>query len=109
MASADPDEPVVMLNLLRFRGQAQPGCGVDGLSGREAYRIYGQRFAELHPKYGGEPIWMGRAHNSIIGSEEWDIVILVRYRTVDSSWPCSMTLIIGRSLPSGPQRWLIAA
>jgi len=81
MASADPDEPVVMLNLLRFRGQAQPGCGVDGLSGREAYRIYGQRFAELHPKYGGEPIWMGRAHNSIIGSEEWDIVILVRYPT----------------------------
>ena len=81
MAGGEPDEPVVMLNLLRYRDQADSGCGVDGLSGREAYRIYGQRFAELHPKYGGEPIWMGRALRSIIGSEDWDIVILVRYPT----------------------------
>ncbi|MCZ6708875.1 MAG: DUF1330 domain-containing protein [Gammaproteobacteria bacterium] len=81
MASGDPDEPVVMLNLLRYRDQADSGFGVDGLSGREAYKIYGQRFAELHPKYGGEPIWMGRALRSIIGAEDWDIVILVRYPT----------------------------
>ncbi|MDP6351073.1 MAG: DUF1330 domain-containing protein [Alphaproteobacteria bacterium] len=80
MAGGDPDEPVVMLNLLRYRERAEAGYGVDGLSGREAYGIYGQRFAkEMGPKYGGEPIWMGRAHHSIIGSEEWDIVILVRY------------------------------
>ncbi len=81
MANADPDEPVVMLNLLRYREQAETGYGVDGLSGREAYEIYGKRFAELFSQYGGEPIWMGRAHNSIIGAEEWDIVILVRYPT----------------------------
>jgi uncharacterized protein (DUF1330 family) len=81
MANGEPDEPVVMLNLLRYRDQADSGFGVDGLSGREAYGVYGQRFAELHPKYGGEPIWMGRALRSIIGSEDWDIVILVRYPT----------------------------
>ena len=80
MAGADPDEEVVMLNLLRYREQAEDGYGVDGLSGRQAYEIYGQRFAkEMGPKYGGEPIWMGRAHNAIIGPEKWDIVILVRY------------------------------
>jgi uncharacterized protein (DUF1330 family) len=81
MAAGDPDEPVVMLNLLRYRDEARPGFGVDGLSGRDAYGVYGQRFAELHPRYGGEPVWMGRALHSIIGSENWDLVILVRYPT----------------------------
>jgi uncharacterized protein (DUF1330 family) len=81
MASGDPDEPVVMLNLLRYRDVAQPGFGVDGLSGREAYAVYGKKFAALHPRFGGEPIWMGRALRSIIGDEAWDIVILVRYPT----------------------------
>ena len=50
MAGGDPDEPVVMLNLLRYRDVAQPGHGVDGLSGREAYEVYGQRFETLHPR-----------------------------------------------------------
>jgi len=37
--------------------------------------------ATLQPRFGGEPIWMGRALHSIIGDESWDIVILVRYPT----------------------------
>jgi uncharacterized protein (DUF1330 family) len=81
MAKGDLDEPVVMLNLLLYRDRAEAGYGVDGLSGREAYEEYGRRFAELHPRFGGEPVWMGRAHHSIIGEDEWDIVILVRYPT----------------------------
>jgi uncharacterized protein (DUF1330 family) len=81
MATGDLDEPVVMLNLLRYRELAEAGSGVDGMSGKDAYAVYGQRFAALNPRYGGEPIWMGRAHHSIIGSEDWDIVILVRYPT----------------------------
>ena len=81
MVDGDPDEPVVMLNLLNYRDLAEPGFGVDGLSGREAYGVYGRKFAELNPRFGGEPIWMGRAPNTIIGDEDWDIVILVRYPT----------------------------
>ena len=81
MAGGDPDEPVVMLNLLRYRDVAQPGHGVDGLSGRDAYGVYGQRFAELNPRFGGEPIWMGRAGSTVIGDETWDVVMLVRYPT----------------------------
>jgi uncharacterized protein (DUF1330 family) len=81
MAAANPDEPVVMLNLLRYRNVALPGFGVDGLSGREAYGVYGKAFAELHPRFGGEPFWMGRGLNTVIGSEEWDVVLLVRYPT----------------------------
>ena len=81
MVDGDLDEPVVMLNLLNYRDLAEPGFGVDGLSGRDAYGVYGRKFAELNPRFGGEPIWMGRALNTIIGDEDWDIVILVRYPT----------------------------
>ena len=81
MATGDPTEPVVMLNLLRYRERAAEGFGVDGLSGREAYGIYGRKFAELNPRFGGEPIWMGQALHSLIGTEDWDVVILVRYPT----------------------------
>ncbi|WP_420625405.1 DUF1330 domain-containing protein [Candidatus Poriferisodalis sp.] len=83
VAESDPDQPVVMLNLLRYRETAESGYGVDGMSGEAAYREYGRRFAELHPRFGGEPIWMGRAGHTAIGptSEQWDIAILVRYPT----------------------------
>lgn len=80
MSEGELDAPVIMLNLLRYRDVAESGFGVDGLSGEEAYRVYGQKFAELNPRFGGEPIWMGRALNTLIG-EEWDTVILVRYPT----------------------------
>lgn len=81
MAKGDLEAPVIMLNLLRFREMAATGQGVDGLTGEAAYGEYGRRFAELGPKFGGEPIWMGDALNSIIGEESWDRVILVRYPT----------------------------
>ncbi len=81
MAATNPDEPVYMLNLLRYREMAEPGHGVDGLSGRQAYEVYGRKFAELKPRFGGEPVWMGKAQHSVIGEEAWDIVILVRYPT----------------------------
>jgi uncharacterized protein (DUF1330 family) len=79
MTGRDPDEAIYMLNLLRYRDIAESGFGVDGLSGREAYQVYGRKFAELNPRFGGEPIWMGEACASIIGEEEWDMVILVHY------------------------------
>ena len=83
IAEGDPDEPVVMLNLLKYREVAESGHGVDGMSGEAGYREYGRRFAELHPRFGGEPIWMGRVGNIAIGpdDEDWDIAILVRYPT----------------------------
>lgn len=81
MSKSDPDAPVVMLNLLRFRDSAASGQGVDGLSGRDAYMEYVRRFSELGPSHGGKLIWMGDALNTIIGNERWDLVLLVRYPT----------------------------
>ena len=81
MANRPGDEPIVMLNLLRFREQAETGCGVDGMSGSQAYREYGRRFEALNPRFGGTPIWMGQGHATLIGeeNESWDLAILVRY------------------------------
>lgn len=83
MSAKNPDEPVVMLNLLRYRDVAEPGHGVDGLPGEDAYREYGRRFAALNQGFGSEPIWMGRADSMVIGPEGecWDVAILVRYPT----------------------------
>jgi uncharacterized protein (DUF1330 family) len=79
MLEGDPNEPICMLNLLRYREMAEEGRGVDGLTGRGAYEKYGKLFAALSPRYGGSPMWMGKALNTIIGAEDWDIVILVKY------------------------------
>ena len=79
MSEGNLDEPVIMLNLLKYLKEAKTGFGVDGLTGKEAYQVYGKKFAKFQPIYGGEPIWMGRVHNSIIGTDDWDITILVRY------------------------------
>ena len=81
MAAGNPDEPVYMLNMLKYREEAAPGAGVDGMTGEAAYRVYGEKFQALHDRFGGEPVWMGRAANTVIGSEDWDIVILVHYPT----------------------------
>lgn len=79
MSKGNLEEPVIMLNLLKYLDKAKKGFGVDGLSGREAYKVYGKKFAKFQPIYGGEPIWMGRVNNSIIGTDDWDITILVSY------------------------------
>ena len=79
MGNADPIQPIVILNMLRFRENALEGFGVDGMSGRDAFMRYGQMNAEDDVTYGAEPIWVGPAHNTIIGDEKWDLVLLVRY------------------------------
>jgi uncharacterized protein (DUF1330 family) len=68
-----------MLNLLKFRDVALEGYGVDGMSGSQAFRRYGELNDSEDVKFGSEPIWMGLAKNTIIGDEDWDLAILVRY------------------------------
>ena len=79
MRTGDPDAPIVMLNMLKFREKALDGFGVDGMTGGEAFRRYGELNGANGVTYGAEPIWAGPAHHTIIGDEDWDLVILVRY------------------------------
>jgi len=81
MRALDPTESIVMLNLLKFRDKALDGFGVDGLTGGQAFRRYGELNDAEDVKFGSEPIWMGVPKNTIIGDEDWDLAILVSYPT----------------------------
>ncbi|MEW2441223.1 DUF1330 domain-containing protein [Micromonospora marina] len=69
--AADPDGPVVMLNLLRF---------AEG--GRESYARYGAALRKTFlPRYGGEVLYAGDGGPALVAEQgqEWDAVLLVRY------------------------------
>ncbi|MGA5145431.1 DUF1330 domain-containing protein [Streptomyces coelicolor] len=65
-----PDEPVVMLNLLRFA----PG-------GRDSYQEYSRRAAPFLQRYGGELLYAGDGGTPLVAEDgqAWDAVLLVRY------------------------------
>jgi hypothetical protein len=83
-ANLPADQPVLMLNLLRYRDQALylsdtelPAC-----SGREAYFTrYVPAFRKLAAGQGIAPHWLGSAKAVLVGAEDerWDDVALVRY------------------------------
>jgi len=79
--SADRDQPVTMLNLVRFREHALEGFGVDGFSGIEAFEHYAILNATEGVDYAGAVTWMGRDGVTVVGSERWDMAILISYPT----------------------------
>lgn len=74
---------VVMLNLLRFRDQAQyrAGDNAQPCSGFEAFMRYGAGVAPLISAVGGEQVWQGRQAAMLIGPQDkdWHLAVLVRY------------------------------
>lgn len=71
---ADPDGPVVMLNLLQFVPE-----------GTARYLQYIERFTTsgLNERYGVTIIYAGVGHPSLVATElgDWDMVLLVSYPT----------------------------
>ncbi len=59
------DQPVVMINLLRFKPQADGP--EEGMSGEGAYRRYGIKMREFVESKGGRFIWIGRIDSQVIG------------------------------------------
>ena len=72
-ASEDDGEPVVMLNLLRFRP--------DG--GRDRYLEYLKMAGPLVTRYGAEILYAGDGATALAAEpgQSWDAVALVRYPT----------------------------
>jgi uncharacterized protein (DUF1330 family) len=66
-----PDQPVVMLNLLRFKP--------DG--GREGYERYAREIVPFLEKVGARTIYLGDTSTALVApdSHEWDAVLLVHY------------------------------
>ena len=73
------DSPVVMVNLLKFKSQADESEG--DVSGVEAYMRYGEKMREFVESKGGRFIWSGRVDSQVIGTggEEFQVVALVEY------------------------------
>lgn len=79
VSGAGPEEPVIMLNLLRFKERAD---GIDeGVSGREAYERYAQATAPFLAKVGGRLLLAAEARQMVIGPQalEWDMALMVEY------------------------------
>lgn len=82
---APGEGPVVMLNLLRFRENADYSHAPElapetPISGREAYARYMREMLPLLQHSGGEVLFSGTCANFLIGptSETWDYVLVVR-------------------------------
>ncbi len=75
--------PITMINLLRFRQQADYAEGVDAepCSGPEAYQRYAEGAVSAVAKVGGRPIWGAEARQTVIGpvDEAWDQAFIVFY------------------------------
>jgi uncharacterized protein (DUF1330 family) len=80
-----PDgEPIVMLNLLRYRDFVGPGK--NDLTGRQAYERYFQATLPILMEVGGRALWRGQIRFSLVGpeSERWDEATLVSYPTLSA-------------------------
>jgi uncharacterized protein (DUF1330 family) len=80
--------PVTMLNLLRFRAQADypQDSAEPARSGREAYAAYSRAVTPLLQAAGASVRWHGSAHVGVIAppDEHWDEVLLVEYPSVQA-------------------------
>ena len=81
----DRETELNMLNLVRFNDLANyPGdhdLARDGLTGAEAYALYGKHSAPVLEKVGGSILWRGRFEATLIGpqDETWDTMFIARY------------------------------
>jgi uncharacterized protein (DUF1330 family) len=86
LVAAAPDEPIVMLNLNRYRERARyegevPGGGSPDVSGYEAYLRYGEFALRVLEKVGGSVMWHTQVKATLIGDESdvFHEVLAVRY------------------------------
>ena len=78
----DPNAPLVMVNLLKFKENAEyPDGRESALSGGEAYNIYGEAVVKMIESRGGIMVHGGRVTGILTGKVEdlWDAVGIVEY------------------------------
>ena len=76
------DQPIYMVNLLKFKGKAvYPDKRETDLTGEEAYAIYSQEVIKHLEKVGGKPIFGGKVARPMLGEVEdlWDVVAIAMY------------------------------
>ena len=79
------DEPIHMLNLLRYREQAEYPAGHEhhgkGWSGRRAYEEYGKTSGPIFRRVGGSIAWRGTFEAMVTGPSDkhWDDGFVAQY------------------------------
>ena len=78
LAAAD-DQPVVMVNLLRFKATAT--APDEGLSGEDAYRRYSESMVAFIESRGARILFSGRLQGQVIGEggDDFHMIALVEY------------------------------
>jgi uncharacterized protein (DUF1330 family) len=82
LAADASGDPVVMLNLLRFRTlAAYPDGRATSLTGRQAYELYATAMQKVIEEHGGRFLFTGEVASLVIGDVEdlWDACALVEY------------------------------
>ena len=96
--NTDDNEPIYMLNLLKFKEKAEYKDGREtSLTGREAYTIYAE-FMDKHLKeIGGELVLHTDVKRLAVGKVEelWDVVAIAK-------WP-SRKIMGENMMPSDPE------
>ena len=88
-ATAAGDQPVFMLNMLRYNDRADytDGDRFPPCSGREAYfQRYVPAFGKLAVGTGIRPFWIGNVLAGVVApaGEQWDDVAIVEYPSFDA-------------------------
>lgn len=81
----DREAPLHMLNLVALNDLANyPGdhaLARDGLTGAQAYGLYGKQTAAILARVGGKITWRGQFEGTLIGpaDEGWDVMFIAAY------------------------------
>lgn len=79
------DEPLQMLNMIRFKEKAEYAEGSEfatkDWTGEQAYAEYSRRSSPIANRVGGKPIYIGVPQLTLIGPqhEKWDAAFIIEY------------------------------
>lgn len=90
MMKLGEDGPVHMLNMLRFKERAEypdgHGQAGAGLSGAEAYKLYGEESGPIFRRVGGEIVSSWAPKVIVVGPDDeiWDAVFVAAYPNAEA-------------------------
>lgn len=115
LMSGPADQPVVMVNLLKFKPRADGAGSSEGDgTGREAYGRYAEQMRKVVESQGGRFIWAGRVDSMVIGDEDpgFHVIGLVEYPSRQKFLEITSSDLvreIGKDRSAGLEmQWLIA-
>jgi hypothetical protein len=84
MRQRDKKLPFVMVVFNKFRDIPMYPDNYKGeikTTGREAYKLYGRAVVQYQGKFGAQMPFAGNVSFTVVGDEDWDDFVLIRYRS----------------------------